>query len=185
MPFFRSRKNILKMADPDSNPISFLQELCQKHAIAFPKFKEMDSSGKSHCKTFHFTCSFEGLESTGSGPYKKVAKRNAGTEMVKLLKEGGFLNKYDTRSVNEGLNRTMQSSKNPISALMEYCTKEKIDSPVFNDVAGKNNSFVASCELKDKKIYGYGNSKKSAKNECAEMMCRALNIHFQVGQEED
>lgn len=178
MTFFRSRKNILKMTDPDSNPINFLLEVCQKHSIAFPKFKEIDSSGQDHCPTFYFTCSFEGFESTGSGSHKKIAKRNAGTEMVKLLKEGGFFNKYDgpTRSVNEGPNRTIQGSKNPISALMEYCTKEKIGNPVFNVIASKNNRFVVSCELKDKRTYGNGYSKKSAKNKCSEMMCQELNI---------
>lgn len=175
MTFFRSRKNILKMSDPDNNPINFLQEFCQKHAMDFPKFKEIDSSRKCHCETFHFTCSFEGFESTGSGSHKKTAKKNAGTEMVKLLKEDGFLNKYDrpTSSVNEG---QAQSFKNPISALMEYCTKEKIGSPVFNISACVNNGFVASCELKDKRTNGHGNSKKSAKIECSEMMCRVLNI---------
>lgn len=179
MTFFRSRKNTLKMSDPDSNPINFLQEFCQKHAIDFPKFKEIDSSGTSQCQTFHFTCSFNGFESTGSGSLKKVAKKNAGTEMVKLLKEGGFLN---NTPVNEGLNRTMQSSKNPISALMEYCTKEKIGSPVFNEHASEYKGFIASCELKDKRLkrrikrYGHGNSKKAAKYECSERMCWALNI---------
>lgn len=173
MTFFRSRKNILKMSDPDSNPINFLQEFCQKHAIDFPKFKEIDSSGTSQCQTFHFTCSFKGFESTGSGSLKKIAKKNAGTEMVKLLKEGGFLN---NTPVNEGLNRTMQNSKNPISALMEYCTKEKIGSPVFNELASEFKGFIVSCDLKDKRTYGHGNSKKSAKYECSERMCRALNI---------
>lgn len=159
------------MTDPDSNPIGFLQEYCQKqkHAIHFPKYQELDSSGTSQCPTFHFTCSFKGLKSTGSGSLKKVAKKNAGTEMVKLLKEGGFLN---NTPVNEGPN---ESSKNPISALMNYCTKEKIGSPVFNEFA-RENGFAASCELKNKRTYGRGNTKKSAKTECSEMMCRALNI---------
>lgn len=172
MTFFRSRKNILKMSDPDINPINFLQELSHKHGIAFPKFKEI-FYGNSPCQTFHFMCSFEGLESTGSGSHKKEAKKNAGTEMVKLLEEGGFLN---NTPVNEGPNRAMQSSKNPISALMEYCAKEKIGSPVFNEIASENNSFIVLCKLKDNRTLGHGSSKKSAKNECSEVMCQALNI---------
>lgn len=176
------------MTDPDSNPINFLQEICQRHCLAFPVYTEVESSGQSHCPTFGISCSFEGSTCTGSGHDKKTAKKRAGTKMVQILEEQGFFNKYNSgrlkklgllsKDENDGphKNNTVISQKNPISALMEYCAKEKIDQPLFTETSVGINNFIISCELKGKKTYGNGNNKKSAKTESAAKMCEELNI---------
>lgn len=178
------------MTNPDSNPINFLQEICQKNFLAFPVYTEVESSGQSHCPTFSFSCSFEGSKSTGLGPDKKTAKKKAGAKMVELLKEQGFFDKYNKRDdrlkkidqlnkdVNEGTdkNETMETRKNPISALMEYCSKKKIAQPLFVETSAGINNFIVACKLQDKKTYGSGSSKKSAKTESAAKMCEELNI---------
>lgn len=175
------------MTNPDSNPINFLQEICQKNCLAFPVYTEEESSGQSHCPTFSFSCSFEGSRSTGLGPNKKTAKNKAGEKMVELLKKQGFFDKYDdglkkidqlNKDVNGGTdkNETMTNRKNPISALLEYCSKKKIEQPLFVETSTGNDNFIVECKLQDKKTYGSGSSKKSAKTESAANMCKEFNI---------
>lgn len=188
--FQEQKKNFFEMTNPDSNPINFLQEICQKNFLAFPIYTELESSGQSHCPTFSFSCSFEGSRSTGLGHDKKTAKKKAGAKMVELLKEQGFFDKYNKRDdsltkidqlnkdVNESTdkNGTMKTRKNPISALNEYCSKKKIEQPVFVETSAGINNFIVACTFLDKKTYGSGSSKKSAKTESAAKMCEELNI---------
>lgn len=178
------------MSNPDSNPIGFLQEICQKNFLALPVYTEVESSGLPHCPKFSFECSFEGSRSTGVGPDKKMAKRNAGANMVELLNKKGFFKKINERDdrlkkidqlnkdANKGTdkNETMTTRKNPISALMEYCSKEKLEQPLFVETSAGINNFIVACKLQDIKTYGSGSSKKSAKTESAAKMCEELNI---------
>lgn len=176
------------MTNPDNNPINFLQEICQKNFLAFPAYTEVESSGQPHCPTFSFECSFQGSTSTGVGSDKKTAKKKAGAKMVESLKEKGFFDKYNNdrlekidqlnKDVNKGTdkNETMTNRKNPISALMEYCSKKKIEQPLFVETSAGISNFIVACKLQDKKTYGSGSSKKSAKTESAAKMCKELNI---------
>ncbi|MEM0978804.1 MAG: double-stranded RNA binding motif domain-containing protein [Cyanobacteria bacterium P01_H01_bin.58] len=68
---------------PD-NPISQLQEICHKHQVRLPDYTF------GHCEA-GFSCECrvkvlgKPLATTGSGPNKKVAKRNAAIEALKAL----------------------------------------------------------------------------------------------------
>lgn len=69
-----------------SNPISFLNEFCQKTLTPFPVFNIINKEGPNHSPMFIIECVFKGSTFEGSGLTIKKAKDNAAREAIKTLK---------------------------------------------------------------------------------------------------
>jgi hypothetical protein len=68
------------------NPISFLNEFCQKTVTAFPVFNIINKEGPSHSPNFIVECEFKGSSFKGHGLTVKKAKDSAAREAINNLK---------------------------------------------------------------------------------------------------
>lgn len=62
------------------NPISFLKELCDKHYLPHPEYREVDAVGPPNERWFTVGCTFSQKEFIGTGARKQTAK----TESAKM-----------------------------------------------------------------------------------------------------
>jgi len=68
------------------NAVGELQEFCCMKGLCAPWYEEVSAIGPAHNKTFALTCSVGKLSERGSGPIKKVAKREAAIKVLVKLK---------------------------------------------------------------------------------------------------
>ncbi|XP_051998412.1 interferon-inducible double-stranded RNA-dependent protein kinase activator A homolog [Xyrauchen texanus] len=68
-----------------SNPVGILQELAMQRVWCLPEYMVCMESGPDHMKEFTVTCRLEGLEETGTGSSKKLARRAAAERMLGKL----------------------------------------------------------------------------------------------------
>lgn len=68
------------------NPISFLNEFCQRTVTPFPVFNIINKEGPVHSPTFIVECKFKGESFEGRGLSIKKAKDSAAREAIQQLK---------------------------------------------------------------------------------------------------
>ncbi len=77
------------------NPVSHLQDICQKNHISLPIYEQLDQSGPSHDPIFWFSCKItiknKDFSARGSGKTKKMAKRISVEEVLKDLFRKGII----------------------------------------------------------------------------------------------
>ncbi|XP_052420787.1 interferon-inducible double-stranded RNA-dependent protein kinase activator A homolog isoform X2 [Carassius gibelio] len=79
------RDGVSPEADDTSNPVGVLQELAMQRVWGLPEYVVCMESGPDHMKEFTVTCRLEGLEESGSGSSKKLARRSAAEHMLGKL----------------------------------------------------------------------------------------------------
>ncbi|CAM4607573.1 hypothetical protein PO909_033900 [Leuciscus waleckii] len=68
-----------------SNPVGILQELAMQRVWCLPEYMVCMETGPDHMKEFTVTCRLEGLEESGTGSSKKLARRAAAERMLGKL----------------------------------------------------------------------------------------------------
>ncbi|KAK2905376.1 hypothetical protein QQF64_033662 [Cirrhinus molitorella] len=68
-----------------SNPVGVLQELAMQRVWCLPQYVVCMEAGPDHMKEFTITCRLEGLEESGTGSSKKLARRAAAERMLGKL----------------------------------------------------------------------------------------------------
>lgn len=71
------KENITETSPEDVNPISRLIQLSQAKKEKEPVYSLVEERGAPRRREFVIEASFSGVSANGSGPNKKVAKRNA------------------------------------------------------------------------------------------------------------
>ncbi|KAG8260692.1 hypothetical protein J6590_091062 [Homalodisca vitripennis] len=174
------------MTNKLTNPVGYLQEFCQRYRTAkFPNYIELPAVGPDHSREFSCKCLFDGFEVSGKGIQKKQAKSDAAKNMLLLLEEKHYFDKFgisetdscSSTGVQPAAQHITSSSKNPISALQEYCQQNKLMLPKYV-VNSLLDGFICECSFDGSKTFGEGSNKKTAKTESASKMCRNLGILF-------
>lgn len=70
------------------NPVGELQEMTQKNLWAPPVYEFTSEQGPPHAREFVCTVKLGRVNEQGVGKSKKIAKRNAATAMISMLKQG-------------------------------------------------------------------------------------------------
>ncbi|KAG8300545.1 hypothetical protein J6590_073762 [Homalodisca vitripennis] len=174
------------MTNKLTNPVGYLQEFCQRYRTAkFPDYIELPAVGPDHSREFSCKCLFDGFEVSGKGIQKKQAKSDAAKNMLLLLEEKNYFDKFGISETDSCLSTGVQpaaqhitsSLKNPISALQEYCQQNKLMLPIYFE-SSSLGGFICECSLDGSKTFGEGSNKKTAKTESASKMCSNLGILF-------
>uniref|UniRef100_A0A1B6JKH3 DRBM domain-containing protein n=1 Tax=Homalodisca liturata TaxID=320908 RepID=A0A1B6JKH3_9HEMI len=174
------------MTNKLTNPVGYLQEFCQRYRTAkFPDYIELPAVGPDHSREFSCKCLFDGFEVSGKGIQKKQAKSDAAKNMLLLLEEKNYFDKFGISETDSCLSTGVQpaaqhitsSLKNPISALQEYCQQNKLMLPMYFE-SSSTGGFICECSLYGSKTFGEGSNKKTAKTESASKMCNNLGILF-------
>uniref|UniRef100_A0A914WTQ1 DRBM domain-containing protein n=1 Tax=Plectus sambesii TaxID=2011161 RepID=A0A914WTQ1_9BILA len=68
------------------NPVGKVNEKCLRMKLAIPQYEVVEEKGQPNDKNFVLSCRVgSGLETRGEGRNKKIAKRNAAIEMLKII----------------------------------------------------------------------------------------------------
>ncbi|XP_056320726.1 interferon-inducible double-stranded RNA-dependent protein kinase activator A homolog [Danio aesculapii] len=81
----RDNNGLSPEAGEASNPVGILQELAMQRVWCLPEYVVFMETGPGHMKEFTIACRLEGLEETGSGSSKKLARRAAAENMISKL----------------------------------------------------------------------------------------------------
>ena len=151
----------------EKDPVSSLQELCQKNHLPMPIYRE-ENEVVNPDNTHLFTVSVEvnGLRAFGEGSSKKEAKRLAAADAVAKL--SADLSAKRTQKQHVGVTAV----KDPVSSLQELCQKNYFPMPSYreeNEVVNPDNThlFTVSVEVNGLRAFGEGSSKKEAKRMAA------------------
>ncbi|XP_016101692.1 interferon-inducible double-stranded RNA-dependent protein kinase activator A homolog [Sinocyclocheilus grahami] len=79
------RDGVSPEAGDTCNPVGVLQELAMQRVWCLPEYVVCMETGPDHMKEFTVTCRLEGLEESGTGSSKKLARRAAAERMLGKL----------------------------------------------------------------------------------------------------
>jgi hypothetical protein len=108
---------------------------------------------------------FKGLTGNLSGIF---SKNNIKLNTDKII---------ESKSLIISSNTNLKSDVNYINLLQEYCQKNKLALPVYNELNSGNNTvlFLIDCIFSNNKTTGKGNNKKDAKQMAAKKMLETIN----------
>lgn len=159
-------------------PISLLQELCVSHNVLFPKY-ELIQSGVNEAKTFEYIVDAFDLCANGVGTAKQQAKQEAAMNLLTRLKK---LEKFKELILPEFSHPTCVQSSDPVSCLLELCTKYSKPTPIFEVIEMKGEShkpeFTMACHLLGHTTTGKSKTKKAAKKIVAQEMLAIMEKKF-------
>ena len=150
-----------------------------------PKWDMAEDSVTPSSKSFTWTLTLEDYTSTGTGPNKKVAKKEAAGKMLEIIPEEWKQKEVKAKKAkkreapeNGNVHGEPKAKKkaedgeesgkieikadNPISCLYEYAHKKKIAAPEFNIVSGEEN-YTMEVKIDGKVFRASGDGKKTAK----------------------
>ncbi|XP_063709842.1 uncharacterized protein LOC134838276 [Culicoides brevitarsis] len=182
----------------EKNCVSLLQEFCARNKHQPPSYKELPIErcpGNTTKFTFkvQICISGESFEATGFGLTKKIAKQNAATSLCEQL---GLCANNDESGIFEG---SLCSSfgdlslvtpeKTPVSVLNEFCAKNKVIAPYYEESEGHGSPRKFNCKAvlrfqgQEKAASGTGSNKKLAKQDAARSLLDVLGIKFDWNEE--
>jgi len=170
------------------DPGMALNEIIMTNKLT-PKWDMQDSSDNPQTKCFIWTLTLEDYTSMGTGPNKKVAKKEAAAKMLQMIPEewkqkevkvkkgkkrgagengdnSGEPKAKKKAEEGEGDGKIVIKADNPISCLYEYAHKKKIAAPEFNIVSGEEN-YTMEVKIDGKVFRASGDGKKTAKSAVA------------------
>ncbi|KAK0166720.1 hypothetical protein PV327_004210 [Microctonus hyperodae] len=185
------------MANNPSNPISVLQEYCQKTKLLLPRYTLVDQNGSPHCYTFTMKVDWNLFHTYAKSNTKQSAKYYAAEKMIDLMKQNNHKINYNnpiihtpTTSVHQfdkeiaiknepesqpEIDSSMVSKINPIGELQEICVKYKMELPIYETRnTDSSNNFTVRCLVNDIIEDGTAPSKKKAKQNSAKQMKQRL-----------
>ena len=150
----------------EENAIAYLNTYATKNSRTPPEYREKETRGEPHKRTFSMTCDFVGLEVCCEGKSKKDAKRACAVSMVKKMREAGLLSTAESMEYE------------PVAVLQQLLQKRNYPVPKYEEVgeAGlahrKQFSIRVTASYPDGRpisepSVATGNSKKEAKKKAA------------------
>ena len=115
--------NMAESSQPEEeNAIAYLNSYAGKHGKTQPEYKEKDTRGEPHKRTFTLTCQFVDLEVCCEGKSKKEAKRACAVSMVKKMREAGLLSPAESMEYE------------PVAVLQQLLQKKGYPLPRYDEV---------------------------------------------------
>ena len=153
----------------EENAIAYLNTYATKHCKAFPEYREKETRGEPHKRTFSMTCKFVGHEVCCEGKSKKDTKRACAVSMVKKMREAGLLSTAESMEYE------------PVAVLQQLLQKRNYPVPKYEEagVAGldhcKQFSIRVTASYPDGRslceaAVATGSSKKEAKKKAASVL---------------
>uniref|UniRef100_A0A1B6LAY9 DRBM domain-containing protein n=1 Tax=Graphocephala atropunctata TaxID=36148 RepID=A0A1B6LAY9_9HEMI len=138
------------------NPISALQEHCQRNSLMLPTYFDTTSMNSFICE-----CSLNSFKTFGKASNKKMAKTESAMKMCEKL---GIISNIDVLENDAKEDNMMYChDKNAVSALQELCAQNKSwGNPVYEN-GEFNGQFVVVCHLGSLSAEGRDTTKKGAK----------------------
>ncbi|XP_043467958.1 uncharacterized protein LOC122502120 [Leptopilina heterotoma] len=161
-------------------PVSILNEMMVKKRI-IPAFDLLGTESINLTTRFTYQVSCDGLIATGSARTKKEAKQESAKEMLEKiatrdaqLKEKALKRPLVTEQSRENVVEPKKSrvapGQNFIGPLIQLCSKKFMELPQYKiDETGPAHmkTFSVTCSVSTLTAYGYGKTKKQARNEAA------------------
>lgn len=174
--------------------VSILNEMMVKKRI-IPAFDLIDTDSVNLTTQFTYQVSCDGLIATGSARTKKEAKQESAKEMLEKiairdaqLKEKALkrplVPEHSRENAVENKKLRVAPGQNYIGPLIQLCSKKFVELPLYKiDETGPAHmkTFSVTCSVSTLTAYGYGKTKKQAKNEAAFKMWEM--IHEQISAE--
>jgi len=171
------------MAQNTKTPVMVLQELTIKKGMAPPDYQIVFQISGTHKNRFDFEVNVAGIQATGSGSSKQIAKHQAAHNALMELKEIGIYDPSDN-PVSEFIvplkdeSSPYKSALNCIVELQNFCLENKIPSPLFHEVSSIGpphaKEFTYECKIGSITTDAKANTKKMAKQLAAKIMFQRI-----------
>ncbi|XP_034938845.1 RISC-loading complex subunit tarbp2-like [Chelonus insularis] len=182
------------------NPISYLQEYCQKNNHSMPMYDVTDHKILPNTNSFTIKVTVGSLKAEGTAPNKKGAKVKAAENMISLMNSkkdlnfttasnsnspycspekidfGHGVNRPNTSLSSDSLNNSLlMADGNYVGKLQEFCVQRKLKTPIYDwDLSYIGGGHKLICKLENLSEEAVGPNKKIAKQACAEKMWHRL-----------
>lgn len=171
------------MAQNTKTPVMVLQELTTKNGYPPPDYQITFQIAGTHQNRFDFTVSVAGVQATGSGSSKQIAKHQAAHNALMKLKDMGAYNPSDNPVTEFQVPLTNESSPykaalNCIVDLQNLCMENKIPPPEFTLISSIGpphaKVFTYECKISSIVTEAKANTKKMAKQLTAKHMLERI-----------
>ncbi|XP_049825467.1 uncharacterized protein LOC109602504 [Aethina tumida] len=153
------------------NPISKLQEFAVTQKLSMPDY---DIIGIGTAQSPKFLCRLKYSNRTVevTGISKKDAKFLAAQNMLILLTANKSGTSNDT--IYRDVSSNYIAEVNYVGKVNEFANHYRQRQPCYSDEAPINGTFVIQCTFMNNNTFGYGKTKKAAKQHSAELMWKKL-----------
>ena len=125
----------------EENAIAYLNNYAAKNGKKHPEYKEKDTRGEPHKRTFTMTCEFVGLEVCCEGKSKKEAKRTCAVSMVKKMREAELLSSAESMEYE------------PVAVLQQLLQKKGYPVPKYDEVGAGGLPHCKTFAIKATALY--------------------------------
>ncbi|XP_050302806.1 interferon-inducible double-stranded RNA-dependent protein kinase activator A homolog [Anthonomus grandis grandis] len=163
------------------NPISALQEFTTSICLAPPKYELVTQTTGTHKNQFEFIVSVAGVQASGKGFSKQLAKHQAAKNaLIKIDEEGNhvsvktYLNKSNLSITSDG----DVPDPDCIVDLQNLCMEKSLQLPSYFEISGEGPShcreFTYGCSVASLYVKAKAGTKKLAKRLAAKEMLEKL-----------